>query len=257
MELTISLAQFKPSFNVSDNLQKMVDLIIFSNNNDIVVLPEGCLSGYSHNLDFLDENVAKDVERAMLELQQISKEKNIHLIFGSCILENGSWYNAGIYISPKGIKHMYKKVNLAIHERGILKEGNELTCFDIELRGNKIKSSIQLCREIRFPEQWKLLSLNGAEIIFYLTNVIGSEHLSVWNSHLVSRAAENQRYIVSSNITDREQGCSSMVISPNGKILRQLSSNSETTERIKIDLADNSDWYLRQGRTDLVDVVKI
>lgn len=257
MILTISLAQFEPSFDVSNNLQKMVNLIFSSYEEDIVVMPEGCLSGYSDTLDFLNEKLAIDVERAIVKLQQISKEKNIHLIFGSCILEDENWYNAGIYISPKGIKHIYKKINLANHERGILKEGNELSCFDIELGGAKIKSAIQLCREIRFPEQWKMLALSGSEVIFYLTNVVGSENFSVWNSHLVSRAAENQRYIVSSNVTAIDQGCSTMVVSPKGKIIKQLVSNKETLERIKVDLADNSDWYLSQSRTDLVGIVKI
>lgn len=258
MILTISLAQFEPTFDVSDNLQKMVNLMVSSYEDDIVVMPEGCLSGYSDNLEFLNEELPIHIERAIVELQQISKDKNIHLIFGSCILEDNNWYNAGIYISPKGIKHIYRKINLAIHERGVLKEGNELSCFDIEsLGGAKIKSAIQLCREIRFPDQWKMLSLNGSEIIFFLTNVVGSEKFSVWNSHLVSRAAENQRYIVSSNITAIDQGCSTMVVSPKGKIIKQLVSNKETLERIKVDLTENSNWYLSQGRTDLVEIVKI
>jgi predicted amidohydrolase len=255
MEVPIYLAQFEPSLNVSNNLQTMLRFISTTTEGDIVVMPEGCLSGYSHNLNFLDIHIAKDVEQAIKELQQISINQNIHLVFGSCIFETENWYNAGIYISPEGKKHIYKKVNLAIHEREFLKMGNELSCFDIEYGGKKIKCAIQLCREIRFPEQWKLLSLDGAEIIFYLTNVIGSEQFQVWNSHLISRAAENQRYIVSSNIADKEQGCSSMVISPKGKIIKELLTNVEAIERIKICLTKNSNLYLSQGRSDLVKVV--
>ncbi|RSL28841.1 carbon-nitrogen hydrolase family protein [Salibacterium salarium] len=254
MKLHIALAQFEPSFKVLKNLQKMTDLISHSTKGDIVVFPEGCLSGYSDNLDFLQKDIMKDIDLAIVELQQISKEKDIHLIFGSCIIEDDDWYNAGFYISPKGVKHTYKKVNLAFHERETFKAGNELSCFYIELDGKQIKCAIQLCREIRFPEQWKFLSLQGSEIIFYLTNTLGSEHLPVWNSHLISRAAENQRYIVSSNITSKEQGCSTMIVSPKGNIVKELVSDIETIERISINLEYNSDWYLSQSRTDLVNI---
>ncbi|KPB06696.1 carbon-nitrogen hydrolase family protein [Bacillus sp. CHD6a] len=255
MKLIIALAQFKPTLEVSENLNKMVKLISQTKENDIVVMPEGCLSGYSHNLEFLNEDMALEIEQALLKLLFYTKQHNVHLIFGSCIREEGSWYNAGIYISPNGIKHIYKKVNLAIHERGILKEGSNLSCFDFHNGEANIKIAIQLCREIRFPEQWKFLSLNGANIIFYLTNIIDTEELDIWNAHLISRAAENQRYVISSNIAHVEQGCSSMVISPKGKVIKTLEVDCETLERIQIDLSENSNWYLSQSRKDLLDVI--
>ncbi|WP_404457687.1 carbon-nitrogen hydrolase family protein [Sutcliffiella horikoshii] len=257
MKLIIALAQFKPTLNVLENLYKMVKLITQTKENDIVVMPEGCLSGYSHNLGFLNETFALEIEQALLNLQSYTKQHHVHLIFGSCIKEEGSWYNAGIYISPNGVKHIYKKVNLAIHERGILKEGNDLSCFDLDNGEANIKVAIQLCREIRFPEQWKFLSLNGANVIFYLTNIIDTEELDIWNAHLISRAAENQRYVISSNIAHVEQGCSSMVISPKGKVIKMLEVDCESLERIQIGLSGNSNWYLSQSRKDLLDVTAV
>ncbi|WP_404450156.1 carbon-nitrogen hydrolase family protein [Sutcliffiella horikoshii] len=257
MTLTIAVAQFKPTLNVSENLKKMMNLITQTNENDIVVLPEGCLSGYAHNLEFLNVNIALEIEQALFKLQLFTKKHNVHLIFGSCIREEGSWYNAGIYISPEGIKHIYKKVNLAIHERGILKEGNVLSCFNLEIGKASFKGAIQICREIRFPEQWKFLSLNGADIIFYLTNIIDFEELDIWNAHLISRAAENQRYVISSNIAHEEQGCSSMVVSPKGKVIKMLEVDYESIERIQINLSGNSNWYLSQSRKDLLNVITV
>ncbi|WP_170885613.1 carbon-nitrogen hydrolase family protein [Bacillus alkalicellulosilyticus] len=257
MKIQIALAQFEPSFNVNKNLNKMTNLLSHSVKGDIVVFPEGCLSGYSHNLDFLQFEIINDIKQAIKELQKIARDKEIHLIFGSCILEDEDWYNAGIYVSPKGMSHTYKKVNLAFHERGFLKAGNSLPCFYIELNDRRIKCAIQLCREVRFPEQWKYICLQGSEIIFFLTNTLGSENLPVWNSHLISRAAENQRYVVSSNISSKEQGCSTMVVSPKGNIVEKLVSEKETIERICINLEDNSDWYLSQSRTDLINIIKL
>ncbi|KPL60990.1 carbon-nitrogen hydrolase family protein [Rossellomorea vietnamensis] len=257
MDVNIVLAQFEPSFRVFENLNKMINFIAQSSSGDIVVFPEGCLSGYSDNLEFLHKVNMKDLEKAIAELRMISKEKEVHIVFGSCIVEDNNWYNAGFYLSPKGNKHIYKKVNLAFHERETFKAGDELSHFYIDLNGEKIKCAIQLCREIRFPEQWKLLSLQGTEIIFYLTNTLGAEKRQVWDAHLISRAAENQRYVISSNITSDVQGCSSMIVSPNGSIIKTIPSNIEAIERIQLNLEENSDWYLNQSRSDLVKIAKI
>ncbi|MDQ0300315.1 putative amidohydrolase [Salibacterium salarium] len=255
MEISLAISHFTPTFNVKENLQKMLGLLAKADKNEIVVMPEGCLSGYSHDLDFLSSSTAYEINEALIKLEEVVSERNIHLIFGSCIMENNYWYNAGIYISPKGVDFTYKKVNLATHERDVLKEGNELTCFEMNIDRTNVKASIQLCREIRFPEQWKYLSLNGSQMLFYLTNVLDSNNLSVWNAHLMSRAAENQSYVISSNIAHSDQGCSTMVISPKGDIVHRLEDSIETIRKVQIDLSKNSNWYLSQSRTDIVDIV--
>lgn len=255
LKITIALTHFFPTLEVSENLERMITLISKAEVNDIIVMPEGCLSGYNENLGFLNSSVALSIESSIERLQTIVDEKNIHLIFGSCIFEDGSWYNAGIYMAPQRIRHIYKKVNLAYHERESLQSGNQLSCFELHQGDLSILASIQLCREIRFPEQWKALAQEGSQITFYLTNVTNSENLSVWNAHLISRAAENQRYIVSSNISHPEQGCTSMIISPKGKIIKKLPADLESIERISIDLDENSDWYLNQTRRDVVNIV--
>ncbi|WP_270182346.1 carbon-nitrogen hydrolase family protein [Alkalihalobacillus sp. CinArs1] len=255
MRVTIALTHFSPTLNVSENLGRMIALISNAKENDIVVMPEGCLSGYDENLSFLDSTVAFHIESSFEQLQSIVDERNIHLLFGSCIFERGSWYNAGIYMAPHRKRHTYKKVNLAYQERGMLQPGSELSCFELHLGDSSILASIQLCREIRFPEQWKALAQEGSQITFYLTNVTNSDNLSVWNAHLISRAAENQRFVVSSNISHPEQGCSSMIVSPKGKIIKKLQDDVESIERITIDLNENSNWYVNQTRRDVVNIV--
>ena len=213
------------------------------------------LSGYNKSMEFLNSSVASQIESALKQLQAISNEKNIHLIFGSLIFEEGHWYDAN-YMAPGKKRHLYKKINLAIHKRGSLKSGEDLSCFDIELDNLKIRASIQALWEIRFPEQWKALAQEGSQIMFYLTNVKNSENLTIWNAHLISRAAENQRFIVSSNLSHPEQGYSSMIISPKGKVLKKLTAEQTSIERISIDLKENSDWYLSQNRNDVVQIMR-
>jgi predicted amidohydrolase len=113
---------------------------------------------------------------------------------------------------------------------------------------------IQLCREIRFPEQWQYLSTQGAEVLVYLTNAVNpKEHLSVWRSHLISRAAENQRFVLSSNTAHVSQHCPTLIISPKGEILEEIVSEETAILRSKLHLSEISNWYLSQRRTDIVN----
>ena len=73
--------------------------------------------------------------------------------------ENGKWYNAGIYYGANGDNHIYRKINLATNERGYFTQGSELPVFEVKLQDVRVKFAIQLCREIRFPEQWKYLAI--------------------------------------------------------------------------------------------------
>lgn len=57
---------------------------------------------------------------------------------------------------------IYRKINLAMNERGQLHPGDRLPTIDIQHPDGNITAGMQLCREIRFPEQWQYLAAAGA-----------------------------------------------------------------------------------------------
>ncbi len=124
------------------------------------------------------------------------------------------------------------------------------------INGNIVHLGIQLCREIRFPEQWRWLALNGAEVFVYLINAVNGSDISVWRSHLVSRAAENLRFLISSNNANKNQHCPTMLIAPSGQIIDEIISEKASTFRRKIDLKKVSDWYINQCRNDVIKLVE-
>ncbi len=108
---------------------------------------------------------------------------------------------------------------------------------------------MQLCREIRFPEQWQYLARSSAKLLFYLTNAIGDDSvLPVWRSHLISRAAENQRFVIAANNAHAQQKCPTIIINPSGHVLAEIVSDTVETQRIHIQLNQVSNWYLSQSR---------
>jgi predicted amidohydrolase len=191
----------------------------------------------------------------MKELKREVINRKVHLVYGTCIYENRNWFNAGVCYSYTGEEFIYRKINLAAHEREYFKPGNELKVCKLSIGEKVLNLGIQLCREIRFPEQWRWLAMNGAQVFVYLTNAVNGSDVSVWRSHLVSRAAENIRFLISSNNADKNQHCPTMLISPRGEIIEEVVSDKMNIIKRKIDLDNISDWYINQCRNDVIKLV--
>ena len=255
MNISVLVGQFPITFNIYENLNKIKLILEKSCKDDLVVLPEGALSGYSDDIAFLKDVNVEDLKKAMKLLKEEVINREIHLIFGSCILEKEIWYNAAIGYSYNNADFIYKKLNLAFHERGHFKQGEKLEVYPLKIGQTTVNLGIQLCREIRFPEQWRWLAMNNADIFIYLTNAVQGKGLSVWRSHLVSRAAENQRFLISSNNAHITQHCPTMLIAPDGEIIEEVLSNKLCSFRRQIEINHVSNWYISQHRNDIVKLI--
>ena len=148
---------------------------------------------------------------------------------------------------------MYRKLNLANHERGILTAGHELSVFDLYTTEGAVPVGVQICRELRFPEQWLWLARQGAQFFLHLNNAVGAgRFLPVWRSHLVARAAETQRYVLSANAADADQTSPTLAVDPQGFILAEVVSDEQKVLRVELDLERISNLYLEQSRDDLL-----
>lgn len=254
MKLSIIIGQFPISFNIEENFNNIKKVLDESKEDDLVILPEGAVSGYNDDISFLKNIDLEKLDNMINLLKEEAIKRKIHIIFGSCIYENSNWFNTAIGYSYCNDDFMYKKVNLATHERGVFKAGNELPVFKIKVKGETLKLGIQLCREARYPEQWKLLAMNGAQIFIYLTNAITGKGLNVWKSHLISRAAENQRFLIGSNNAHEKQHCPTILISPKGDVISEIISNELNLISYTIDTDEISNWYLNQARDDVVKI---
>ncbi len=254
MLLPVVAAQFSITLDIQHNLQGILSFVQQAQHDELIVLPEGALSGYADDPTFLQRLDASEIDAAIHILAEAVYQKHVHLVVGSCLFEDDAWWNTGIYFSPQGKRFVYRKVNLAIHEQTHFSAGSELPVFPIQCKEGKVNIGIQLCREIRFPEQWQALVMQGADLLIYLTNATNPHaHLSVWRSHLVSRAAENQRFVISANTAHPHQHCPTCIIAPSGQILQEILSPQRTHLRSTLDITQNSNWYLNQRRSDIVN----
>lgn len=193
--------------------------------------------------------------QAIKAVADLARQKAIHVFCGSLLFDHGAWWNAALSFSPQGDHRIYRKINLAMNERDHLSAGAHLPLLPVRQTTGEFTAGVQICREIRFPEQWQHLARSGADVFIYLTNAVNTrEPAGVWRSHLISRAAENQRFLLAANIADVHQHCPSMAISPRGEVLGELPPGDTDILRITVDLEEVANWYLDQQRRDVLHV---
>ncbi|WP_043267484.1 carbon-nitrogen hydrolase family protein [Streptomyces sp. CT34] len=253
MRASLTVAQFPITWDVKRNVELISEVLAEAWPDDIVVLPEGALSGYGPDLSVLGDLDTLALANATDHVADLAQRKAVHLFCGTLLFDQGVWSNAAVYFSPNGARWIYRKINLAMNERGRLEAGTDLSPLSIPMTGGQVSLGVQICREIRFPEQWQHLASSGAQAFIYLTHAANTaEPAGVWRSHLISRAAENQRFVLAANVADPHQHCPSMIISPRGEVLAEVTSGDTAVIRTTIDLDQTGNWYLGQRRQDLL-----
>jgi deaminated glutathione amidase len=189
----------------------------------------------------------------------IARRHGIWLLGGSLheISEiDGLFYNTSVLFTPAGeIAAAYRKIhlydveltgNVSANESATIKPGREVVTADVD--GHRLGMSI--CYDLRFPELYRLLALDGAEIFAVpaaFTMYTGKDH---WHALLKARAIENQGYVIApAQIGPHEPNARcyghSVVIDPWGTVL------VDAPDREGVVIADLDFDYLRQLRAQL------
>ncbi|MEV0902141.1 carbon-nitrogen hydrolase family protein [Actinoplanes sp. NPDC049802] len=249
--MSVLIAQVPTVWDVPTNLAAYREVMSEARPGDVVLFPEGLLSGYAEDLSPLRDLDPAEVRDAVARAADLARERAAHVFCGTLLPGERGWSNAAVHLSPDGPPRVYRKINLAMNERGPMIAGDRLETTAV----HGVTAAVQLCREIRFPEQWQHLAAAGARFFVYLTNAANPREPSgVWRSHLISRAAENQRFVLSANIPSPDQHCPSMVVSPRGEVLAELPPGEKGLLRHTFDPAESGDWYLGQRRRDVLSV---
>ncbi len=258
MSLTVVIAQFPISLSIQNNL-KIIDSVLEQTNvGDWVVFPEGSLSGYSTDAAFLKQIDHNELTAGLEHIRKESNRRKINIWVGACINVDGKWFNTAQGFSSDGDVQRYSKINLANHERGVFSAGNYLPVFKLKTPEGTVKVGVQMCRELRFPEQWNWLARCGAQVILHLNNAVGTSAFQpVWRSHLISRAAEIQRFVLSANNAASDQISPTIAVAPDGQVMGEIVSAELGILRVELDLSKVSDLYINQSRSDVVAITSV
>jgi predicted amidohydrolase len=139
-------------------------------------------------------------------------------------------YNTSAVLGPDGdLLARYRKIhmfdvalegNVVFQESANVAPGDEIVTVDL----GGVTLGLTICYDLRFPELFRLLALQGAEIIAMpaaFTQFTGKDH---WEVLLRARAIENQVFMLAPNESGKHPGGSvtygrSLVIDPWGTVL--------------------------------------
>lgn len=223
MVLKIALIQMDIHFGDPEaNREKVKKLFTHINTEktDVVILPELWNTGY--DLSRLDKIADRNGQESIKFLSNLAITYDVNIIAGSIAKQDGSDVtNTMLVINKDGqlIKE-YSKAHLfrLMSEDKYLVEGHDKGQFELEGQ----KSAGVICYDIRFPEWIRTNMLDNTKVL-YVVAEWPKPRIDHWRTLLVSRAIENQCYVVACNRVgsdpNNEFGGNSLVISPWGEII--------------------------------------
>jgi len=192
-------------------------------NPDVIVLPEMWNTGYS--LANIREIADVGGARVREEIAPLARKCDINLVAGSVAnLEESGVYNSMYVFDRRGEElARYDKIHLfqLMEEHLYLKGGSKTATFvfDGHLCGGVI------CYDIRFPELIRTLALRNIKVLFVCAEW-PHPRLEHWRNLLISRAIENQMFVVACNRMGKDGNTAffghSMIIDPWGEIVGEL-----------------------------------
>jgi len=180
-------------------------------------------------------------------------------------------YNTTVMLNPQGeIVAKYRKLHMfdiilpdgtQTKESSRNKPGSEMVTLETDMG----HLGFTICYDIRFPELYRYLALQGAEVIFTpanFTTPTGKDH---WETILKTRAIENGCYIVAAAQIGKKRGTSnsfgaSLVVDPWGTIVSKARETAcVTMAEIDLDYVDTIRGRipsLNNRRDDIYDTIK-
>ncbi|MBB6451948.1 putative amidohydrolase [Salirhabdus euzebyi] len=223
MTLKVALIQMNISFgNPEANYEKVRTKCkeASEKNVDVIVLPELWTTGY--DLTRLDEIADVNGEKSYSFIAELAKDYNVSIVGGSIPKETDKGITNTLFVvNRKGeFVSEYSKAHLfrLMDEEKYLTEGNDEGSFILE----NIKSAGVICYDIRFPEWIRTHMLDQTKVL-YVVAEWPKPRIDHWRALLISRAIENQCFVVACNRvgTDpkNEFGGHSLIVGPWGEVI--------------------------------------
>lgn len=169
---------------------------------DIVVLPELCTIDYSRDTFEQLASLAESLDQHSVQMmRQLATRYKTTVVFGMPKREGGQYTISQLAIGANGdLMGCYDKLHIcqygASMEKEFFQAGRSLCTFD--LAGFRFAPII--CYDIRFPELSRTLTLDHqVDCILHCGAYFRDESFDSWHAFAVTRAMENQIYLLSLN----------------------------------------------------------
>lgn len=201
----MACVQLNSSNQLQSNLERVRHWIreAAERNVELVMLPEdfGFLASNEIEKKALSDS---ELERIREAVREEAIRFNLHILAGGHPVrsgDSGKMYNTATLFSPSGEElATYQKIHLfdadppgatPIRESDLYDAGNQVCVAQTTLG----RIGISICYDLRFPELYRQMALQGADILAVpaaFTLPTGKDH---WQILLQARAIENQCYV--------------------------------------------------------------
>jgi omega-amidase len=270
----IALCQMKVVDDKQANIKKATAMIEMAaiEGAEMVVLPEMFNCPYETS-KFKQYAESRDNSPSLNAVSKAAADKGVFLIAGSIPeLSCKKLYNSSFIFNSKGEQmDVHRKLHLfdidipgeiAFKESETISAGDRVTVLDT----NFIKIGVAICYDVRFPELFRLMTLDGAALMVIpgaFNPTTGPAH---WETTLRSRSIDNQVYVAAvsparnKDLSYQAYG-HSMVVDPWGKVIARAGEDEEiiyaTIDGSYIKKVRDELPLLKNRRLDIYDLIEI
>lgn len=267
----IALCQMDVAAGKKDNLLKAAGMVAdaAAKEADFAILPEMFVCPFA-NANFAP-NAEEPGGKTVKFLGSLAREHGLYLIGGSIPeTENGRIYNTSYLFDRKGsILARHRKMHLfdavlgngtVYRESDTIAPGDQVTVAETEFG----PVGLAVCFDIRFSELFRLMSLQGARMIFHPAAFNLSTGPAHWEISVRMRALDQQCYVVSCAPARNMKSvyCSyanSMIAGPDGAIEARMGTEEGVlVTEIDLDSIEKNKRMLpilSGRRTDIYDTI--
>ena len=231
VQMDIIFGQKKKNFQKVQQFMNQIKFNPSSSKHQLICFPELFASSFDFkNIDLYAENLPEG--EVFSFLRDLAIEYNVSIITSLLEYEDGLYYNTGVLIDASGaLIGKYRKNHLfplsPMDETQILTPGKPP---ESGFQTSYANIGIQICYDLRFPENSRILAKSGVEILIYVAEFPEPRDY-VWTNLLRARAIENQIFVAGVNRVGAISGASffgnSMIVDPSGTILIKGSNSEE------------------------------
>lgn len=225
--MKLSIVQFEPKFgDLLQTIEKLKSLLKKAKEADLVVLPELANTGYNFDSKEQALNLSETINESVFLafLMDACREYQFSVATGFSEKEGEKLYNSSVLVDETGVKSVYRKLHLFMNEKNIFEAGN----IDLSVIDHKgIKLGMLVCFDWMFPEAWRKLALQGAELILHPSNLV----LPYAQSVIPSYSLINRVFIATANRIGTEKELTftgqSIVTGTKGEVLAKAGLSEE------------------------------
>lgn len=253
--LRVGLTQWHATRDVVANVDLAVRAIrgCAAEHADLVVLPENGLM-LGSNSEMREAAFSETGDPHLERIAEAARENDVVVVVGGLKnrTDEGTFNSALVYDRAGALVGRYDKIHLFDARVG----GQSFEASSVEQAGaapvivdvDGVAVGITVCYDVRFPELYRTLALEGAEVILVpaaFTRITGAAH---WEVLLRSRAIESAAYVIASatvhgdgEVPDAfETWGHALAVGPWGEVLADLGEEPFATTVLDLDLGEVS-----------------